>query len=170
MFLILAQPPWMANPNTPDSKSRAHFFRHTWKRIKGGFDTPALTNLLREINSSIKQIDKFTKGSIAVAPKRIAIEQRAASGYWLEIRDKARSLSDCLDSCWLCSCSLPHKASLRLDVRKGPATHAKEGIRFGVIFTFDLTTTATHSASVPWTWRHLEVLPKKSENSRWVGQ
>lgn len=140
-----------------DRNLREKFFRNNWKRVKGGFDTSKVTALLANIRSSISRIDRFTKGILAVTPEREALQQRANSRHWLEIRDHARRLLESLNSRWSCCCPHPHRASLRLDICHGGATNTGLDIRFGVLFSFDVDSTIQVSASLPWNWRNLNV-------------
>jgi hypothetical protein len=67
------------------------------------------------------------------------------SNKWEFIRGLAKSLHQALDSGWLCQCSTPHLAHLRLEPRSEPEeTEAK----FGVIFS---------SASTPRGWQETEI-------------
>ena len=145
-----------------DRSLRDKFFCNTWKRIKGGFDTSKVEALLASIRSNIDQIEKFTKGSIAVAARREVLQQRSNSRHWLQIRHHARGLFESIDSRWSCCCPHPHRASLRLDICRAGATHIGLDIKFGILFSFDVDSTAPRPASLPWNWRDLEI---KSSNS-----
>lgn len=157
--MLAQQPPWIANSTTVDRSLRDKFFRNTWKRVKGGFDTPSIRNLLADIQSSINQLNNFTKGSIAVAPKRAALQQRGNSKYWLRIRENAKKLFQSFDSMWACGCPFLHRASLRLDVCHSDYGRRDEEMNFGVLFSFDVPAEGDSSTPLPWNWRDLQARP-----------
>ena len=140
---------------TVDRGARHRFFRVTWQRIKGGFESERFEKLLGEIQNSIRQIAEFTRGSIAVAPKRVALRERTNSRYWLQIRDQARMIFESLGSIWPCTCPNPHRASLRLDVSR---TSEDRAIKFGVLFSYDISF-GEPNFTLPWNWREVDIRP-----------
>ena len=163
--LTFYQPPWMSNAQV-DKSLRDKYFRHTWQRIRGGFDTPAVDRLLAEIQNTISKIAQLTKGSIAVAPKRIALQIRSSSRYWLQTKEHARRLFKSLGSHWSCACPHAHRASLRLDLRQSSNMPEEKGFRFNVLFSYDLDSARLSPNPLPWNWREINIniqpLPSKS--------
>ena len=140
-----------------DKKLRDRFFRHTWQRIRGGFDTSAVSRLLVEIQSSIKHIADFTAGSTAVAPKRVALQKRTHARYWLRNRDYARRVFECLHSHWSCACPRQHCASLRLDIGPNPTMCEEKETNFNVLLSYDAKLTTGSAACLPWSWREVDI-------------
>ena len=149
-----------------DKSLRDKFFRHTWQRIKGGFDTPAVDCLLAEIQSSISKIAQLTKGSIAVAPKRVALQMRTSSRYWLQTKEHARRLFKTLGSHWSCACPQLHRASLRLDIRQSASAREEEDYKFNVLFSYDTESLNSAPAPLPWNWRELDIQPMPSKDQQ----
>lgn len=83
-------------------------------------------------------------------------------GSWLQIRNDARRLYESLssESRWSCKCPYPHRASLRLDTRRGDEAHDDTNTKFGVLFSFDSAPEFDASSSLPWVWRSLEIHTK----------
>lgn len=144
-----------------DRRAHHRFFRGTWQRIKGGFESERFEKLLGEIQNSIRQIAEFTRGSIAVAPKRVALRERTNSKYWLEIRDQARRIYESLGSIWPCTCPNPHRASLRLDVSRTSTLQEDKAIKFGVLFSYDISF-GEPNCTLPWNWREVDIQPLRS--------
>lgn len=142
-----------------DKGLREKFFRDTWRHVKGGFDTSAVKRLLSEIQGSINQLAKFTRGSAAYAPKRVAFQNSKKSRSWLQFRDHARRLFKTLGSCWSCACSYSHRASLRLDIRQMPLMHEEKEVMFTILFSNDIKPRTAASTSVPWNWYPVNVKP-----------
>ena len=140
-----------------DKKLRNRFFRHAWKRIRGGFDTSAVNRLLDKIQSIIDRIDKLTAGIIAVAPKRAALQKRSRPQYWLRHRDYAKRLFECLHSHWSCACPRQHCASLRLDIGHDSTMFEDKETDFNVLFSYDTDFTTGSTASLPWSWREADI-------------
>ncbi|KAI4159865.1 MAG: hypothetical protein LQ342_006193 [Letrouitia transgressa] len=158
-------PPWILNTGV-DKGLRDKFFRDTWRRIKGGFDTSAMNRLLAEIQGSINQLAKFTKGSAAVAPKRVALQNCKNSRNWLQFRDHARRLFKSLGSHWFCACLHSHRASLRLDIRQMSPMHEEKEVKFNILFSNDTNAAATTSTSIPWNWLQVDVQPLPSTSKQ----
>lgn len=157
------KPCWVMKDNTVDVKLRHKFFNSPWKRIKGGFESAKYDKLLDDIKSDISQIATLTTGAIALKPLRLERKRRAnTTHYWIGIRDHARRLFETFDSHWSCnncSCQHPHRASLRLDMRKD----GNMITRFGFKLSFDLDPAGT--AALPWYWRDVEIEPLSTPGS-----
>ena len=78
--------------------------------------------------------------------------------YYERVQDCARSLYNILKQTftWPCGCSVPHKASLRLQTRQ---QDNKSGwpldISFNVLFSFE--TSHDKIDSLPWNWRETKI-------------
>ncbi|MCJ1467892.1 hypothetical protein MMC07_006517 [Pseudocyphellaria aurata] len=158
------KPRWIKEDGTVDIKQRAKFFKNPWTCIKGGFESQKYFTLWREIDADIKNIAILTDGAIKLEPIRLERKRRADTTHsWIRIRDHARRLFQTFNSHWSCSCSCqyPHRASLRLDMRKNWEM-AQTGPRFVFNLSFDSDTPETvtaAAAAMPWYWRDIEIEP-----------
>lgn len=146
---------------TVDASRRVEFFKNVLTRVKGGFQSKKYAKLLDDIVGDINQIATLTKGAIALEPLRLEQRRRSNSAHWIRIRDHARRLFETFHSHWSCNCSCqhPHRASLRLDMRK----ELDKETRFGFKLSFDLNSAET--ASLPWYWRDVEIEPLSTPGS-----
>ncbi|MCJ1264990.1 hypothetical protein MMC22_004865 [Lobaria immixta] len=154
-------PPWIMENGTVDASRRVEFFKNFLTRVKGGFQSEKYAKLLADIVGDINQIATLTKGAIALEPLRLEQRRRSNSAHWIRIRDHARRLFETFHSHWSCTCSCqhPHRASLRLDMRKD----LDKETRFGFKLSFDLGSAET--ASLPWYWRDVEIEPLSTPGS-----
>lgn len=146
---------------TVDVDRRVKFFKDSWTRVKGGFESEKYAKLQNEIVGDINQIAALTKGAIALEPLRLEQKRRTNSTHWIRIRDHARRLFETFNSHWCCTCSCqyPHRASLRLDMRKDLDNET----RFRFKLSFDLDPAET--VSLPWYWRDVEIKPFSTPGS-----
>lgn len=134
---------------------RKKFFKSTWTRIRGGFDSDKYATLLRDIDRDIDKLSKLSAGAIQLEPLRAEKRNRLQSIYWQTIRDQAQRLFESLSSRFTpCACNHPHKANLRLDVRKGNAG-TDDATRFAFLLTFEEALCGTNP--LPWNWRDIEI-------------
>ena len=134
---------------------RKKFFRNTWTRIKGGFDSDKYATLLEEIDRDIYKISKLTPSAIKLEPIHTGKKNRLNSTYWRNTRDQAQRLFESLSSRFCpCSCQRPHQANLRLDVRKDYDAGG-DTVRFAFLFTFQKD--ACMPTPLPWDWRDVEI-------------
>ena len=114
---------------------------------------------LVQIRGSISQLDKFTRGSVAVAPKYPARQQGKNPRKWVQFRDLAKRLFESLGSHWACACLQSHRASLRLDIDQMSSIHEENEVKFNVLFSNDTRTPTTGSVSTSWNWLQVDIQP-----------
>ncbi|KAF2464631.1 uncharacterized protein BDR25DRAFT_307145 [Lindgomyces ingoldianus] len=149
------KPPWIVPDGSTDEKARKKFFKNSWTRIRGGFDSDKYATLLQDIDRDIDKISKLTSGAAQLEPLRAEKKNKIQSTYWLNIRDQAQRLFESLSSRFCpCSCKQPHKANLRLDVRRNHNTE-NEAVRFAFLFTFEKS--GCVPKALPWDWRDVEI-------------
>lgn len=156
---LSCQPSWIKKDGSIETSLRQRFFHKPWRHIKIGFDTNKFASLLVEIEHDINQIDMLTRGSIALEPQRLERKRQDNAMYWLEIRNHARRLYESINLRWLCACQHPHRANLRLDLRRRCEVD-EASVRFGILFSFDVDGAGT--MSLPWNWRDVEIEPFKA--------
>ena len=118
--------------------------------------------LLQDIDSDIDKISKLTAGAVQLEPLRVE-KNRLQSTYWKNIRDQAQRLFGSLSSQFYpCSCHHPHKANLRLDIRKGYDVE-EDTVRFAFLFTFEKSSCGPKA--FPWDWRDIEIETSQCTNA-----
>lgn len=165
-FKLNYKPPWIKDDCSVDIKLRAKFFKNRWTCIKGGFESKKYAILLNEIDADIRKIALLTEGVIRLEPIRLEKKRRAERTHsWIGIRNHARRLFETFHSRWSCSCSCscqyPHRASLRLDMRKDSEL-AQIGPRFIFNLSFDsdaAETVTAAAAALPWHRQDVEIKP-----------
>lgn len=149
------KPPWLDQNSSVDEALRKKFFKSPRLKIRGGFNTDKYAELLADIDRDIDKISRLTRGTIELEPLRTEKKNRLQSVYWQNIRDQAQRLFESLSSRFSpCDCTHPHKANLRLDVRKsrsGDNTTA----RFAFLLTFEKSVCGP--TAIPWNWRDIEI-------------
>jgi len=142
--------------NVVDEKLRKEFFKKSWTRIRGGFNSERHKLLVAEIRDDIEQLCNFTKGAINLEDIYCEQSSLAISRYWLGIQSHMHRLYNALYSVWSQSCSLhTHRAKLKLDVPKDDESY-HETPQFN--FSFLLGDNTTSMRSLPWKWRDVAVL------------
>jgi hypothetical protein len=149
------QLPWITSDGTIDEKARKKFFKSFWLKTRGGFNTEKYSALLADIDRDIEKLSKLTSGAIQLEPVKIARNNKLQSAYWQNIRGQAQRLFDNLSSRFSsCACTYPHKANLRLDIRKH--RDIEEGTtRFALLLTFEKQ--SRPDSAPPWEWRDIEI-------------
>ena len=96
-------------------------------------------------------------------PLRAEKKNRLRSTYWKNIRDQAQRMFENLSFRFHpCSCDYPHKANLRLDVRKIYDVE-EDTIRFAFLFTFEKSSCGPKD--FPWEWRDIEIETSQCSNT-----
>jgi hypothetical protein len=140
------QPPWIAPDGTVDERARKRFFRSFRWRIMCGFNAEKYGLLLTDIDRDIEKLSKLTDGAILLEPIKRKKSERNQSAHWQLINDQAQRNFDNLRSLFsLCACAHPHRANLRLDIRKG--CKAGDALEFAFLLTFP----------PPWNWKDIEI-------------
>ncbi|CAI6341287.1 unnamed protein product [Periconia digitata] len=148
------EPPWISGDGTVDEKARKKFFKSFWLKTRGGFNTEKYGSLLADIDRDIEKLSKLTSGAIQLEPIKTEKRNRSQSAYWQNIRDQAQRLFDSLSSRFSpCSCTHPHQANLRLDIRRSQGVD--NATRFAFLLTFEKTLPS--GLSPPWDWRDIEI-------------
>jgi hypothetical protein len=136
------------------------------KKIRGGLATDKHAALLVEIDRDIVKIASLTSGTFELEPLRAERKNRLQSVYWQSIRDQAQRLFESLSSRFSpCDCRHPHKANLRLDVRKSSSGDDTTA-RFAFLLTFEKSVCGPNA--VPWNWRDIEIECSQCANSQYV--
>jgi hypothetical protein len=112
------------------------------KRLKTCIDDHKHTALLEEIRVCNQALSRLTDDTLVLEPLRTSRRGKSdETAKWEFIRGLATGLHQALESGWLCECSTPHLAHLRLERRSEPGD---ADIRFAVLFS---------SATSPRDWR-----------------
>jgi len=140
-------------------------------RLKKCLEDAKHTALLHEIRVCNRALSRLTDDTLILEPLRISRRAKADTKKWEFIREVstslfvtclevhanypsnesnrreqvATSLHQALESGWLCDCSMPHLAHLRLEKRSDPADSEA---KFGVLFS---------SLSAPRGWQETEI-------------
>jgi hypothetical protein len=149
------QPEWVASDGTIDEKARKSFFRSLRARTRGGFNAKEFGTLLADVDRDIDKLSKLTSGPIQLEPFKIQARNQLQYAYWEEIRDQAQRISDQLSASFLpCSCTHPHQANLRLDIRESRGAE-EAASKFAFLLTYEK---CSHLESLPpWNWRYIEI-------------
>ncbi|KAH7393524.1 hypothetical protein BKA64DRAFT_89975 [Cadophora sp. MPI-SDFR-AT-0126] len=103
-------------------------------RLKKCLEDTKHTAVLQEIRICNQALSKLTDDTLILEPLRLSRRAKADTNNWESIRELATSLHQALESGWLCDCSTPHLAHLRLEKRSNPAdTETKFGVLFSSI-------------------------------------
>ena len=127
------------------------------KRLKTCIEDHKHTALLEEIRMCNQALSRLTDDTLVLEPLRTSRRGKSdETTKWEFIRGLATSLHQALESGWLCECSTPHLAHLRLERRSEPGDI---DTRFAVLFS---------SASSPRGWRETEIKIITNSKERYV--
>lgn len=132
-----------------------------WQSINIGLENGSLTKALKIIEDDLFRLERLLEGGAQPSGTGQPHKRRGNARAWQNIRENAKRVFNALASHWQCSCQHAHEASLRLEARKAQK-QAGLGVRFNVLFSFDVNATVT--SKPPWEWRNVEIESNEADN------